>query len=163
MNNRKNGFQYGGSLPLMNGYHHASLPFSSYHFHHQPPLLPLPLSKASSIKSTPGKTGGSGKKRRNGRKETRSMKMETISHHHYDVQSSKTSEANNIVKPLILGTVYSPPPSSLPLPRFSLIRAKTPSCSSCSSSSSSSSCIVEAIGGGKETVTTDDLRRIFGL
>lgn len=130
-------YNHNSSLP---SYHH---PFSLSYYStpiNQPPLLPLPIGKSPPIRSVPVKSGNTVKRKQNMRKNFK-----------------KKDEAIDIfVKPLMVENVYnSPPPSSLPLPRFSLIRTKT--------SSSSSSCIVEAIGGGMDNVTTEDLRRLLGL
>lgn len=119
-----------------------------------PPLLPLPIP-THGIAMKPQRKPRSGF---NSRKEQRSRREDVpgIVAHRRPVEMRDDEEEEEMV---FDGSLYSisPPPSSLPLPRFSMAKPKP--------GLAPASCVVEAIGsgGGIDAGATDDLRRLLRL
>lgn len=137
---------------------HPSIPSSS----RQPPLLPLPGSKSTSAlsptKGTAMTIGFNQQKHqrrarpsaspRNGKAVlVRAQKSKTET---WEEERGEREDAMESINSI------SPPPSSLPLPRFSVPRPKT--------AAPAASCVMEAMGGGEIDIgATDGLRRLLRL
>lgn len=148
--------------------YHSSLPrFAHPSLHHQPPLLPLPDSKSTPPALSPTKRAVATvrsnqqqhqRKPRPSAKPKNEKKAILVT-----AQKSKAAEAweeeeREEREVDAVESIYSisPPPSSLPLPRFSLPRPK--------SAAPAASCVVEAMeGGGVDIGATDSLRRLLRL
>ncbi|KAJ0964203.1 hypothetical protein J5N97_029325 [Dioscorea zingiberensis] len=129
---------------------YSSLPYSP------PPLLRLPIS-TSGIAIKPQRKPRSGC---SPRKEQRSRRENApgIAANRMPIETPDEEE-----EMVFDGSLYSisPPPSSLPLPRFSTAKPKLEA----EAMAPPPSCVVEAMGsgGGIDAGATDDLRRLLRL
>ncbi|XP_073128105.1 uncharacterized protein [Henckelia pumila] len=124
----------------------------------QPPLLPLPAStRGFSCPPTNRKTGNnyiirtrdSPKRPNSSRKENKIISISTTTTPLGGNLTNTVAKASPLASPGSVVFAISPPPSSLPLPRFSL-RPKL-------------CCKVEAAGIDTDTGATDHLRRLLRL
>lgn len=129
---------------------------------HQPALLPLPDSKSTPALSPAKKTATTNRfnQQQHQRKSRPSKPKNGKATMLVTVKKSKaeTWEEEREEREDVMESIYSisPPPSSLPLPRFSLPRRK--------SAAPASSCVMGAVeGGGIDIGATDGLRRLLRL
>uniref|UniRef100_A0A1D1YI98 Uncharacterized protein n=1 Tax=Anthurium amnicola TaxID=1678845 RepID=A0A1D1YI98_9ARAE len=150
---------------------YASLPPPGLLQRPRPSLLPLPLSKPSSLPSPAASTGRMANK---GQRKPRSPPAKRKGDAHpgttrarKETLAAATLAANSETpqEEDLVGDVYSlsPPPSSLPMPRFCMRERWPPSSSSPPCSALALGGDVQPFGGGVDAGASDDLRRLLRL